>query len=85
MGSQGVLQEAYQETLQSVILRYESIEKDLKEAFSKAGIPWKADIPKVNRTDERTARDYRSLYSRVAALIVRFVYAHDLRTYGYEF
>ena len=68
-----------------VILRYESIEKDLKEAFSKAGIPWKADIPKVNRTDERTARDYRSLYSRVAALIVRFVYAHDLRTYGYEF
>jgi hypothetical protein len=68
-----------------VILRYESIEKDLKETFCRAGIPWKADIPKVNRTDERTAGDYRSVYSRVAALTVRFVYAYDLKTYDYEF
>ena len=68
-----------------VILRYESIEKDLKEAFSRRGIAWTVDIPKVNRTDERMAGDYRSSYSRAAALTVRFVYAHDLRTYGYEF
>ena len=68
-----------------VVLRYESIEADLKETFSKAGIPWKADIPKVNRTDERTGVDHRSLYSQVAALIVRFVYAHDLKSYAYEF
>jgi len=68
-----------------VILRYETIEKDLKETFSRAGIPWKADIPRVNRTNERAAGDYRSLYSRIAALTVRFVYAHDLETYGYDF
>jgi len=68
-----------------VILRYESIERDLKEAFSRAGIAWKADLPKVNRTDERTAGDYRLLYSRAAALAVRFAYSYDLKTYGYQF
>ena len=68
-----------------VVLRYESIEKDLKDAFRKAGIPWKADLPKINRTDERTAGDYRLLYSRAAALTVRLAYAYDLRAYGYEF
>src|SRR6266576_4373967 len=35
-----------------VILRYEHIEKDLKEAFRRAGIAWKADLPDVNRTNE---------------------------------
>ncbi len=68
-----------------IILRYESINEDLKEAFSRAGIAWKADIPNVNRTDERITGDYRSLYSRIAALTVRFVYAYDLKTYGYQF
>jgi hypothetical protein len=68
-----------------VVLRYESVEKDLKEVFDRAGIPWKADIPQVNRTDERVSRDYRSSYSWLAASIVRFVYAYDLKTYGYRF
>ena len=68
-----------------VVLRYESIERNLKEAFSRAGIVWKAELPKVNRTEERIAGDYRSLYSRAAALTVRFVYAYDLKTYGYQF
>ena len=68
-----------------VILRYESIETDLKAAFNRARIPWKADLPRVNRTDERTAGDYRLLYSRAAALAVRFAYSYDLKTYGYQF
>jgi len=68
-----------------VVLRYESIEKDLKDAFSRAGIEWKADIPKVNPTEERANRDYRSLYYWPAAVAVGFAYGHDLRTYGYKF
>jgi len=68
-----------------VILRYESIERDLKAAFDRAGIPWKADLPKLNRTDERTDGDYRLLYSRAAALIVRLAYAYDLKAYSYQF
>lgn len=68
-----------------VILRYERIEEDLKEAFRRAGIVWKADLPTVNRTDERVAGDYRLLYSRAAALIVRMAYAYDLKAYGYQF
>jgi hypothetical protein len=67
------------------VIRYERIEQDLKEAFNRAGIAWKADIPKVNRTDERTDRDYRSFYSRSAALAVGFAYSYDLKTYGYRF
>ena len=35
-----------------LILRYENIESDLKDTFGNAGIPWKADIPIVNRTAE---------------------------------
>jgi Sulfotransferase family len=69
----------------NVILRYESIERDLKAAFDRARIPWKTDLPKVNRTDERSDRDYRSLYSHLAALTVRLAYAYDLKSYGYQF
>src|SRR2546423_6182768 len=68
-----------------VILRYESIETDLKAAFNRARIPWKADLPRVNRTDERAGGDYRSLYTRVSALIVKLAYAYDLKRYGYQF
>jgi hypothetical protein len=67
------------------VLRYENIENDLKDVFKKRGIEWKADIPKVNRTDERPDRDYRSFYSWPAALAVGFAYGHDLKTYGYKF
>jgi hypothetical protein len=67
------------------VLRYESLETDLKKAFIQAGIPWKAEIPIVNRTDERPGRDYRSLYSRPAAVAARFVYSYDLKRYGYKF
>ena len=68
-----------------IVLHYESIEHDLKEVFMKNGIEWKADIPKVNRTDERVHRDYRSFYSRPAALAVGLAYRYDLKTYGYKF
>src|SRR5438874_6689303 len=51
-----------------MVMRYESIEADLSEVFRKAGMGSKADIPMVNRTDERANCDYRSCYSRVAEL-----------------
>jgi len=68
-----------------MVLRYESIEKDLKDAFNRAGIEWKADIPKVNRTEERANRDYRSCYYRPAVLAVSLAFSDDLKTYGYTF
>jgi hypothetical protein len=67
------------------VIKFESMEEDLRKAFDRAGIEWKAGIPKVNRTDERTGGDYRSFYSRPAALAVAFAYSHDLKTYGYRF
>jgi hypothetical protein len=67
------------------VVRYESIEKDFKEVFNRAGIAWKGNLPRINRTDERTERDYRSFYSRPAALAVAFAYSYDLKTYGYRF
>jgi Sulfotransferase family len=67
------------------ILRYESITADLQAAFDKAGVPWKAEIPAVNRTIERPDPDYRLLYSRTAALAVSIVYARDLVEYNYTF
>jgi Sulfotransferase family len=68
-----------------VILRYEKIENGLQDVFHKAGIAWKADIPKLNRTDERSDRDYRSFYSWPAMLAVGFAYSYDLKAYGYKF
>lgn len=67
------------------VIRFEGTEEDLRKAFNRAGIEWKANIPKVNRTDERADRDYRSFYSRPAALAVAFAYSYDLKTYGYRF
>jgi hypothetical protein len=68
-----------------VVIRYESIEADLSEVFRKAGMGSKADIPVVNRTDERANRDYRSCYSRLAQIAVTLAYSGDLETYGYTF
>ena len=68
-----------------VVMRYESIEVDLSEVFRKAGMGSKADIPVVNRTDERASWDYRSCYSRLAELAVRLAYSGDLEMYGYRF
>jgi len=68
-----------------MVMRYESIESDLSEVFRKAGMGFKADIPVVNRTDERANSDYRSFYSRVAELTVTLAYSGDLRMYGYRF
>jgi hypothetical protein len=68
-----------------VVMRYENIEEDLSAVFRKAGMASKADLPVVNRTDERSNGDYRSHYTRGAALITGFAYAQDLETYGYRF
>jgi hypothetical protein len=65
------------------IVRYESIENDLNEVFNRVGIAWKGNLPKINRTDERTERDYRSFYSQPAELAVAFANSYDLKTYGY--
>ena len=67
-----------------VVMRYESIEKDLSEVFRRAGMVCKAEIPVVNRTDERPSRDYRSYYSGVAELAVTLAYSRDLKIYGYQ-
>ena len=67
------------------VIRFESMEDDSKKAFSRAGIDWKADIPSVNRTNERTDPDYRSFYSRPAVLAVALAYSYDLKRYGYRF
>jgi Sulfotransferase family len=68
-----------------VVMRYESLEKDLGEVFKRAGMASKAEIPVINRTVERNNRHYRSFYSRPAALMVQCAYSYDLKTYGYRF
>jgi hypothetical protein len=69
----------------NVVLRYENLQTDLKRAFAAVGIPWIADIPVVNRTEERDARDYPRYYSLLARLAVGRAFADDLKTYGYKF
>jgi hypothetical protein len=69
----------------NVIMRYESVERDLAGVFRTVGIEPKLDIPVLNRTDERADRNYRSYYSRAAALAVSLVFCDDLKTYGYKF
>jgi Sulfotransferase family len=68
-----------------VVMRYETIEADLTEVFRKAGMASRANIPMVNRTDERANSDYRSCYSRLAQLAVTIAYSRDLARYGYRF
>ena len=68
-----------------VVMRYESIDRDLERVFQKLGVKPNASIPFVNRTDERPGRNYRSYYSRSAALAVSVAFRDDLKPYGYEF
>ena len=53
-----------------VVMRYETIEKDLGQVFCTTRMPTMASIPVINRTDERIDRDYRSCYNRGTALAV---------------
>ena len=68
-----------------IILRYENLQNDLKRAFKRAGIAWKADIPVINRTVERDRRDYRGYYSWPARVAVSRAFADDLKKYRYKF
>jgi hypothetical protein len=45
----------------------------------------KAEIPVINRTEERTNVDYRSSYSRLTKLAVSVAFSDDLNRYGYTF
>jgi hypothetical protein len=66
------------------VLRYETISKDLQEVFAAAGMG-NAEIPVINRTDERTERDYRGSYTRLTATAVSVAYSDDLSRWGYAF
>lgn len=68
-----------------VVMRYENIENDLSKVFAKLGMPMDVSIPNINRTDERTQRDYRSFYSRPSALAVQIAFSVDLKAYCYGF
>ena len=68
-----------------VVMRYETINQDLRKALTKAGVQKNIPIPDTNRTDERPADDYRSFYSKHAKLLVSLAYSQDLQKYGYSF
>lgn len=68
-----------------VVMRYENLAEELRALFMRRGIPADFSIPVVNRTDERTSRNYRSYYSRAAVLAVRATFSDDLKRYGYTF
>ena len=68
-----------------VAMRYETIRDDLRDVFSRAGMPTDVTIPSVNRTEERPAHGYNSFYSRWSRLAVSIAFSDDLRRYGYVF
>jgi Sulfotransferase family len=68
-----------------MVMRYENIEMDWRAVLKRAQVTPQVEIPIVNRTRERTNRDYRSSYSRPAALAVSLAYSYDLKRYGYQF
>ena len=68
-----------------VAMRYETIGDDLRDVFSRAGMPTDVTIPSVNRTEERPTHGYNSFYSRWSMLAVSIAFSDDLRRYGYVF
>ncbi len=68
-----------------VVMRYETIERDLQGVFERAGIRARVQIPAVNRTEERKERDYRVCYNRLAAAAVHLAFSDDFKVFGYQF
>jgi hypothetical protein len=68
-----------------VVMRYETINEDLRKVLTKVGVLKDIPIPMTNRTDERPADDYRSFYSKHAKFLVSLAYSRDLQKYGYSF
>jgi hypothetical protein len=66
-------------------MRYENIQDDLRQVFARARMPEDGSIPTINRTDERTDRDYCPYYSGPSRLAVKIAYSDDLQRYGYRF
>lgn len=68
-----------------VVMRYENIAQELEALLRKAGAPMNAQLPVVNRTEERNSAGYRAWYSRRTVAAVRVAFSQDFEQYGYQF
>lgn len=68
-----------------VVMRFETLETDLNAVFRRIGLPANAQIPAINRTAERTVRDYKDCYTHFAVMAVRLAFRDDFSQYGYAF
>lgn len=66
-----------------VVMRFETLEEDLKAVLARAGAPAVA-LPLANPTTERDA-DYHAYYDEEARALVERVFGGDLEKYGYAF
>lgn len=67
------------------IMRYENIAQELEALLLKAGAPVIAELPFLNRTEERKSSGYRAWYSRRTVAAVRLAFSQDFERYGYHF
>jgi hypothetical protein len=66
------------------IIKYESLEPDLKHAFSRTGIPTESiELPKVNTT-RKSDQGFQSFYSPEALERAREVFGFFMEQYGYD-
>ena len=67
-----------------VVMRFETLQRDFDAVLEKAGVPFKINIPVINKTEERSA-DYRAYYTERSRRIVTYIFRHELKEYDYEF
>ena len=65
-------------------MRFETLQDDFDRVLDKAGVPFKVQIPVINKTEERK-KDYREYYNERSQKIVQYIFDEELKRYGYEF
>ncbi|NEP50222.1 MAG: sulfotransferase family protein [Moorea sp. SIO3C2] len=66
------------------VMRFETLQDDFDRVLDKAGVPFKVQIPVINKTEERKT-DYRDYYNERSRKIVQYIFDEEIKRYGYEF
>ena len=68
------------------VLRYENLDEELGQLFSKLGIPWSGKLDVRAKSGDRIdRRPYREWYNDTQRELVARAFAREIEAFGYEF
>ncbi len=67
------------------LIRFENLEKELYAYLESHGLKYKTPLKKLHATKTRQSRDYKKYYDEETKLIVKKVFAEEIKKLSYKF